>query len=107
MMFRRVAFVLAALIAAIVLLEAAVRIAIPLAEVPDALYSFYRSDPELGWTGKPGVRLRFRRAEFDTVVEHDPAGWRRPETDAHRSPFAPPTTRRRATGRPATALPGS
>jgi len=89
MMFRRVAFVLAALIAAIVLLEAAVRIAIPLAEVPDALYSFYRSDPELGWTGKPGVRLRFRRAEFDTVVEHDPAGWRRPDP----APPADPTRR--------------
>lgn len=76
---RRGALVVAGIAAALCLLEIGLRLAAPLATVPDALYTLHRSDPELGWTGMPNARRRFRRLDFDTVVEHDAGGWRRPD----------------------------
>lgn len=76
---RRLALVLVGVSGARAILEIGLRVASPIAEVPDALFSLCRSDPELGWTGKPNARVRFRRLDFDTVVEQDSAGWRRPD----------------------------
>jgi hypothetical protein len=47
-------------------------------EVGSPTRNFHDSDPYLGWSGKPNVRLRYHRPEFDTLVELDGGGWRRP-----------------------------
>jgi lysophospholipase L1-like esterase len=46
--------------------------------------SFFEPDTELGCHGKPNFVGRFRRADFDVVVEHDENGFRRtvPPTDS-------------------------
>jgi hypothetical protein len=59
--------------------ELALRTVYTIPEVADPLYSCYDSDPVLGWHGRPNVRMRFRRADFDVLVEHDADGWRRAE----------------------------
>ena len=38
---------------------------------------FHRGDGRLGWTGRPGVALRFRERAFDVLVEQGPDGFRR------------------------------
>lgn len=38
---------------------------------------FHRGDARLGWTGRPGVALRFRERSFDVLVEQGPDGFRR------------------------------
>jgi hypothetical protein len=45
-------------------------------EVANPLYSCHQNDPSLGWRGRAGLHVRFRRPEFDTLVVHDSAGWR-------------------------------
>jgi lysophospholipase L1-like esterase len=48
-------------------------------EVEEPLAGSHQSDAYLGWSGKPNLRLRFRRAEFDALVQHDGEGWRQPK----------------------------
>ena len=48
-------------------------------EVESPLSGSHQSDAYLGWSGKPNLRLRFRRPEFDALVEHDAEGWRQPK----------------------------
>ncbi len=43
--------------------------------------SFFVPDNELGYHGKANFTGRFRRADFDVIVEHDENGFRRGETD--------------------------
>ena len=50
-------------------------------EVENPLYSFHQSDEFVGWTGVPGIRQRFVRVDFDTLVEHTPEGFRRPRPE--------------------------
>lgn len=49
---------------------------------------FHRGDGRLGWTGRPGVALRFHERAFDVLVEQGPDGFRRqdpaPPADAPR-----------------------
>ena len=45
------------------------------------LSGFHRTDRELGWLGTPDFRARFRRPEFDVVIETGPDGFRRPALD--------------------------
>jgi hypothetical protein len=65
--------------AALLVAEVLLRTIDMVPEVANPLYSFHESDPVLGWRGRPDVRMRFRRAEFDALVEHGPDGWRRPD----------------------------
>ena len=44
--------------------------------------SFFEADTELGCHGKPNFVGRFRRDDFDAVVEHDANGFRRSELAA-------------------------
>lgn len=44
-----------------------------------SLSGSHQSDAYLGWSGKPNLRLHFRRPEFDALVEHDAEGWRQPK----------------------------
>ena len=44
--------------------------------------SFFEPDSELGCHGKANFAGRFRRADFDVVVEHDENGFRRSESPA-------------------------
>lgn len=76
---RRLALIVAGVLAAGLVAELVLRTVDVVPEVANPLYSFHQSDPVLGWRGRPDVRLRFRRDEFDTVVEHGPDGWRRPD----------------------------
>jgi hypothetical protein len=69
-------------------MEAVLRIADPIPEVGAPLSAFFTGDPYLGWRGRPNVRLRFHRPEFDTLVLQDADGWRQgdppPPADAAR-----------------------
>lgn len=46
--------------------------------------AFFEPDEEMGCRGKPNVTARFRRLDFDVIVEHDQNGFRRglPTADA-------------------------
>lgn len=58
--------------------EVTLRVTDAVPEVESPLSGSHHSDAYLGWTGKPNLRLRFRRPEFDALVEHDAEGWRQP-----------------------------
>ena len=79
---RRLLLIGAGVAAALLVAEVMLRTINVVPEVANPLYSFHESDPVLGWRGRPDVRLRFRRAEFDTLIEHGPDGWRRPDPPA-------------------------
>ncbi|MFM7142808.1 MAG: SGNH/GDSL hydrolase family protein [Alphaproteobacteria bacterium] len=42
---------------------------------------FHRGDGRLGWTGRPGVALRFRERSFDVLVEQGADGFRRQDPE--------------------------
>ena len=75
----RAALVLIGMVAALLLVEVTLRLVDAVPEVANPLYSFHDSDPVLGWRGRPDVRLRFRRPQFDVEIAHDAAGWRLPD----------------------------
>ncbi|MBX3027313.1 SGNH/GDSL hydrolase family protein [bacterium] len=76
---RRLALVLVGTAVALAAVELALRLQGGVPEVANPLYSFHASDPQLGWRGRPDVRLRFRRPQFDVEIAHDAAGWRLPD----------------------------
>lgn len=88
-MWRRLALILAGTLVALLIAELALRAVDTVPEVANPLYSFHASDPVLGWRGKPDVRMRFRRPDFDALVAHGPDGWRVPD------PPPPPDPSRR------------
>ena len=59
--------------------EVTLRVTDAVPEVESPLSGSHQSDAYLGWSGKPNLRLRFRRPEFDALVEHDAEGWRQPK----------------------------
>jgi lysophospholipase L1-like esterase len=59
--------------------ELVLRVTDAMPEVERPLSGSHQSDAYLGWSGKPNLRLRFRRSEFDALVEHDAEGWRQPK----------------------------
>ncbi len=58
-------------------LEIVLRVSTPIPEIANPLYGFHVSDSGLGWKGRPSIRLRFHRPDFDALVETGPDGWRR------------------------------
>jgi len=75
----RLGLVAAGVLVALLLFEVALRLAQPIPEMANPLNSFHDSDPALGWRGKPSIRMRFHRPDFDALVENGPDGWRRPD----------------------------
>jgi lysophospholipase L1-like esterase len=59
--------------------EVTLRVTDAMPEVESPLSGSHESDAYLGWSGKPNLRMRFRRSEFDALIEHDTEGWRRPK----------------------------
>ena len=76
---RRLALILGGILFAALLVELLLRTVYTIPEVANPLYSFHQSDPALGWSCKPNVRMRFRRPDFDAEIAQGPDGWRRPE----------------------------
>jgi hypothetical protein len=76
---RRVGLIALGALFACIALETFLRVADPIPEVGNPDFNFVRADTYLGWSGQPNVRLRYRRPEFDTLVQHDADGWRQPE----------------------------
>jgi GDSL-like Lipase/Acylhydrolase family len=76
---RRLGLMLTGVLLAFLALEVALRLSDAVPEVGSPLYSFHESDPALGWRGRPNVRLRYHRPEFDTLVQLDAEGWRQPD----------------------------
>jgi lysophospholipase L1-like esterase len=85
----RLFLILLGLLVATAMAELALRTVFAIPEVANPLYSFHESDPVLGWRGKSNWKARFRRPEFDALIEHGPDGWRRPD------PPPPPNPSRR------------
>src|SRR5262245_26055131 len=59
--------------------EIMLRVTDVVADFERPLSSSHQSDAYLGWSGKPNLSLRFRRPEFNVLVEHDAEGWRQPK----------------------------
>jgi hypothetical protein len=78
-LLRRLGLILVGVLLACLAAEAVLRLWGGIPEVAHPLFGFHDSDPYLGWKGKPNVRLRYRRPEFDVLVQHGPEGWRMPE----------------------------
>ena len=76
---RRIGLIALGVLLACIALEIVLRVSDSIPEVGNPEFNFYRADPYLGWSGQPNVRLRYRRPEFDTLVQHDADGWRQPE----------------------------
>ena len=77
-MIRRLGLILFGVLLALAGVEVVLRWSVVVPEGDNPLYHFHHSDPYLGWAGKPNVRMRYRRPEFNTLVELDAGGWRRP-----------------------------
>jgi hypothetical protein len=77
------------LVAGFLLVEVVLRVLGDVPEVYNPLLSLHQSDPELGWVGRPNLRRRFHRGEFDVLVEHSAEGFRRPDPE-------PPAAAKRA-----------
>ncbi len=78
-MCSRLAVALGGVLAAVLLVELVLRWSHSVPEVANPLYSFHDSHPRLGWRGKPDIRLRFRRPQFDALIVHDGDGFRAPD----------------------------
>ena len=78
-MFPRLGLILLGVLFALLALEVILRVTDAVPEVGSPLFSFHENDAYLGWIGKPNVRLRYHRPEFDTLVQHDAGGWRQPD----------------------------
>ncbi len=78
-MIQRLGLILIGVLLAFLGLEVVLRFSDAVPEVGSPLHSFHDSDPSLGWRGKPNVRLRYHRPEFDTLVQYGADGWRQPE----------------------------
>jgi lysophospholipase L1-like esterase len=59
--------------------EVTLRVTDVLPDIDRPLSGSHQSDAYLGWIGRPNLHLRFRRSEFDALVEHDAEGWRQPK----------------------------
>lgn len=78
-MIRRLGLILLGVLLALLALEVFLRVTDAVPEVDSPLFNFHENDAYLGWIGKPNVRLRYHRPEFDTLVQHDAGGWRQPD----------------------------
>lgn len=80
---RRFLFPLVALCASLIVACTAVEIALRIGgydrSYTHPMGSFFTSDNEMGYHGKPDFSGRFRGADFDVVVQHDENGFRRGE----------------------------
>ena len=86
-MLHRLGLVLFGVLLAALALEVVLRVWDAVPEVGSPLYGFHDTDADLGWAGKPNVRLRYHRPEFDTLVELDAAGWRKPQPSVPADPM--------------------
>ena len=81
---RRILFPLLALVLALVaacgVVELGLRICGYGRNYTNPMGSFFEPDSDLGYHGKANFVGRFRRADFDVVVEHDANGFRRSES---------------------------
>ena len=66
----RLMLVASGLVIGLLISESALQTVNPIPEMYNPMHGFYQSDPRLGWIGKPNIRLRFLRPEFDVLVEH-------------------------------------
>ncbi len=82
LLLRKMASWLLVAVISFALLEVVLRL---LDEIPihkNPLTGFHKSDPVLGWIGRPNYRARFRGRDYDVAVEYDAQGFRRATMDA-------------------------
>jgi hypothetical protein len=73
----RLAAVLVSLLVTAALLEGGLRLAGYSPASVNPLRAFHEFDPVVGWRGKRGGSGRFKRPEFDVLIQHDANGFRR------------------------------
>jgi len=69
--------------------ELALRLVAPVQTFVNPLRSFHRHDPDLGWTGTPNLKARFRHVDFDVLVRSDVNGFRERQTTNAPGPGSP------------------
>lgn len=76
----------ASVVLSLAVMEIALRVVTPIQRVVGPIGSYYQFDPELGWIGKPSVEARFCKPDFDVLLGHNAAGFRRTPSLAPQSP---------------------
>jgi lysophospholipase L1-like esterase len=69
--------------------EVALRLVAPVQTFVNPLRAFHRHDPDLGWTGTPNLKARFRHVDFDVLVRSDANGFRERQTTNAPGPGSP------------------
>jgi lysophospholipase L1-like esterase len=62
--------------------ELALRLISPVQTFVNPAGSFHQPDRELGWTGTPNLKARFRKVDFDVLVYSDATGFRTRKSNA-------------------------
>lgn len=73
----------------VLVVELALRLISPVQTFVNPLSSFHRFDPELGWTGTPNLKAKFRKIDFDVMVRSDAEGFRARESTVQPRPASP------------------
>ncbi len=79
----KLAFILAGTVAGLMLVELGLRLISPVRTFDNPVRSFHQPDPNLGWTGRPNLKARFRMPDFDVMVEADAQGFRARKAMVH------------------------
>lgn len=66
--------------------EVALRLIAPVQTFVNPLQSFHQFDPELGWTGAPNLKAKFRKVDFNVLVRSDATGFRARESRLQPAP---------------------
>jgi lysophospholipase L1-like esterase len=69
--------------------EIVLRVVAPVQTFVNPLRSFHRYDPDLGWTGTPNLKARFRHVDFDVLVRSDANGFRERQSTNAPGPGSP------------------
>ncbi len=78
-LFQSAALGVGGVVVVLLALELGLRVAGAEGGATHGLHAFHQSEPELGWIGRPELRLRFASRDFDVTIEHGADGFRRPE----------------------------
>lgn len=79
-MLKNLAVLAVSTVVCFVAAELALRLISPVQTFVNPAGSFHQPDQELGWTGVPNLKARFRKVDFDVLVSSDGTGFRARKT---------------------------
>jgi lysophospholipase L1-like esterase len=85
----RLALIAGSLLVCSAATELTLRLLAPIRTYVSPLASFHQSDRELGWSGTPNLKAKFKKVDFDVLVCADADGFRQKETTVQPNPRSP------------------